>query len=209
VVDKLQQEFKDKGLVVLTVNTSEDVETIREFLKGRGYTFPVLLDENNEAATRYFVTGVPQSYVIDQQRNITLHLSGYGSYSEAQIRAALTKVLFGKEEVASAPAGNAAEDTALTRLSRVSPSFLLENAKKQVQPPYPPRAKQAGIKGEVSVEIIVSETGEVIAAKAVNGPEELREVCVLAARMWSFYPMEFTNATTRLQGVLTFTMPQQ
>jgi hypothetical protein len=104
VVDKLQQEFKDKGLVVLTVNTSEDAETIREFLKGRGYTFPVLLDENNAAATRYAVTGVPQSYVIDQQRNITLHLSDYGSHSEAQIRAALTKALFGKEEVASAPA---------------------------------------------------------------------------------------------------------
>ena len=37
------------------------------------------------------------------------------------------------------------------------------------KPPYPPIAKQLRIQGAVNVQVVISETGKVISAKAVSG----------------------------------------
>jgi TonB family protein len=211
VVDKLNREFKDKGLVVLTINTSEGPETIREFLKGTAYTFPVLLDEEGKAANSFQIFGIPQSFVIDRQNNIIAHLSGYSAKTEGEMRAAIGKALFGSEQAANPPVvtqsgatDNANDPESMTKVIRASSAMLEQFAAKKVQPPYPPKAKESGVQGAVKIEVTVSETGEVIAAKPVSGPEELREVCLIAAKMWKFNPIEFSGSPVKAQGVLTF-----
>jgi TonB family protein len=211
VVDKLNREFKDKGLVVLTINTSEGSETIREFLKGVNYTFTILMDEEGKAANSFQIVGIPQSFVIDRQNNIIAQHSGYNARTEGEVRAAIGKALFGSEQAANPPdakqsgaAGNANDPESMTRVIRASGAMLEQFAAKKEQPPYPPQAKEAGIQGEVKIEVTVSETGKVIAAKPVSGPEELREVCLIAAKMWKFNPIEFSGSPVKAQGVLTF-----
>lgn len=86
----------------------------------------------------------------------------------------------------------------------VSGGVLQGSAIKKVQPPYPSVAKAARASGAVQVQILVSETGEVIEANAISGHPLLRDAAVEAARQWRFKPTELGNKAIKVQGVLTF-----
>jgi len=54
------------GLVVLGVNQAEDRATVQAFLDELGLTFPVVLDTQYEAASRYSVNSLPTTFFIDR-----------------------------------------------------------------------------------------------------------------------------------------------
>lgn len=86
----------------------------------------------------------------------------------------------------------------------VSGGVLQNSATKKVQPLYPQVAKAAGVSGAVQVQILVSETGEVIEANAINGHPLLRDVVVEAARQWQFKPTVLGGKAIKVSGILTF-----
>ncbi len=86
----------------------------------------------------------------------------------------------------------------------VSGGVLQGSAIKKVQPPYPPVAKAAKASGPVQVQILVSETGEVIEANAISGHPLLRDAAVEAARQWQFKPTELGGKAVKVNGVVTF-----
>jgi peroxiredoxin/outer membrane lipoprotein-sorting protein len=98
VVEKIYREFKDKGLAVLAINSSEGPEAIGEFLRDKDYTFTVLIDEDLDAANKYQALGIPQTYVIDRQRNIVAHLIGYNTKTEVELYKAIEKALSDSEQ---------------------------------------------------------------------------------------------------------------
>lgn len=55
-------------------------------------------------------------------------------------------------------------------------------------PPYPIKAKLAGIQGVVAVELTINPNGEIVNAVAKEGPEELRDGAVEYAKQWTFEP---------------------
>jgi thiol-disulfide isomerase/thioredoxin len=69
-IEKLYQETKDSDLVILAVNLAEDNTTVQNFIKNNKYTFPVLLDPDNDAAIKYQIVSIPTSYFIDKEGNI-------------------------------------------------------------------------------------------------------------------------------------------
>ncbi len=86
----------------------------------------------------------------------------------------------------------------------VSTGVLQGNAIKRIQPPYPPIAKAARASGPVQVQIIISETGEVIEASVISGHPLLRDAALQAARQWLFKPTELSGVPVKVQGILTF-----
>jgi TonB family protein len=86
----------------------------------------------------------------------------------------------------------------------VSGGVLQGSAIRKVQPPYPPIAKAAKASGAVQVQILVSETGEVIEASAISGHPLLRDAALQAARQWQFKPIELSGKPVKAQGILTF-----
>src|SRR5262249_34667916 len=86
----------------------------------------------------------------------------------------------------------------------VSGGVLQGSAIKKVQPSYPPVAKAAKASGAVQVQILVSETGEVIEASVINGHPLLRDAALQAARQWQFKPTELSGKPVKVQGILTF-----
>lgn len=66
-IEKLYQETKDSDLVILAVNVGEDKNTVQEFIRDKGYNFPVLLDVKGEVSQLYQVTLIPTSYFIDTE----------------------------------------------------------------------------------------------------------------------------------------------
>lgn len=93
-----------------------------------------------------------------------------------------------------------AKDSRKGNAPRVTPAEAL----RKIQPPYPAIAKAANASGPVHVEILVSETGEVLEAHAAGGHLLLRDAAVQAARGWAFKPTEISGRAVRSRGILTF-----
>ncbi|OGO39620.1 MAG: hypothetical protein A2147_09870 [Chloroflexi bacterium RBG_16_57_8] len=63
----LQQTYdrwRDKGLVLMTINLREPASTARQFMQEGKYSLPVLLDANGDVANRYNVTAIPTTFFV-------------------------------------------------------------------------------------------------------------------------------------------------
>jgi TonB family protein len=81
---------------------------------------------------------------------------------------------------------------------------LNTNAIELPNPVYPVDAKQARIKGTVKVEVKIDEEGNVVSAEAVEGPKELREAAVEAAKKARFPPTRLHGQLIKVYGVLVY-----
>lgn len=87
---------------------------------------------------------------------------------------------------------------------RVSEGALRGNAVRIATTAYPPMAKAAGIEGDVVVEIVVNESGDVARARAVSGHPLLRDSSVRAARASKFKPTVRNGEPVKVSGTLTY-----
>jgi peroxiredoxin len=84
VIEKLHQQFKEKGLRVFGIN-DEDIETIREYLNEYEYTFPTLIDKEQEIARLYGIRGIPTMVVIDRKGMISHYRVGLSREGELRL----------------------------------------------------------------------------------------------------------------------------
>ena len=69
---KVQEEYKDKGFLIVAVNVDRSPEKAKEFLKGlekltgKSINFLVLYDGKKEVIKKYKPIGMPSSYLIDK-----------------------------------------------------------------------------------------------------------------------------------------------
>lgn len=77
----LYNDYKDEGVLVVGINTdTSSTEEMREqIVKKYGVNYPVLLDLNSEVYDLYSVSGVPNLFVINKDREIILHHLGSSS----------------------------------------------------------------------------------------------------------------------------------
>jgi TonB family protein len=113
------------------------------------------------------------------------------------------------EEPAPAPPPNRPQNSPpplnqTQSIQQVVDDILEGNAITRVEPIYPPTARALKAFGTVRVQIIISETGRVIEAKAISGHQALRTAAVEAAYKWVFKPTTLDGAPIKVQGVLTF-----
>jgi len=62
--------------VVLAINAQEDANTVDNFIKSKGFTFPALLDSNASLMNRYGVRGLPTTFILDRDGVIRHTQSG-------------------------------------------------------------------------------------------------------------------------------------
>jgi TonB family protein len=60
------------------------------------------------------------------------------------------------------------------------------------------------LSGIVTVEVVVDETGKVIAAQATGGPAGLRDVAVQAALRARFSPTKLSGQPVKVSGVINY-----
>lgn len=133
--------------------------------------------------------------MVDEERKL------YDSLSPVkQTPMAKKDLLTWKAEAAEMSASNAVPPLKIN----VSGGVLQEQALKKVQPLYPVEARQAGVSGTVKVQILISKEGRVIEATALDGPEQLLQAALDAARQWTFKPVTLSGQAVRMSGVLSF-----
>ena len=60
------EEQSDTGVVILAINIGEAPSTVKDFIQSGNYSFPVLLDTNQEIALEYNIRAIPTTFLIDK-----------------------------------------------------------------------------------------------------------------------------------------------
>jgi thiol-disulfide isomerase/thioredoxin len=81
-IEKLYEETKDSDLVILAVNVGESKSEVASFLNDNSYSFPVLLDSDQNIYNQYNIKGIPTSFFIDKDGNIVSSKEGAMSLDE-------------------------------------------------------------------------------------------------------------------------------
>jgi protein TonB len=71
-------------------------------------------------------------------------------------------------------------------------------------PAYPEAAKRMRTQGVVTVDVILDETGKVVAANASGGPAILRDAAVQAALKAKFSPTKLSGQPVKVSGVINY-----
>jgi len=77
------------------------------------------------------------------------------------------------------------------------------------KPPYPIIAKNVGVQGVVSVQVVIDEKGKVISAKAVSGNPMLVPAAQQAAYGARFSPTILDDVPVKVSGVITYNFTLQ
>jgi cytochrome c biogenesis protein CcmG, thiol:disulfide interchange protein DsbE len=86
---RLTSELHGRATLV-GVDYSDSVANARRFVARNKWTFPIVVDQNGDAATKYDLSGLPTTFVLDSQGRIVKRL--VGPQSVAGLVAALKTV---------------------------------------------------------------------------------------------------------------------
>lgn len=96
-MEEFYAKYKDEDIVILAVNsTSVELKggtddkaaekKVRNFIEEYGYTFPILLDRNDEGWKIYYQAGVPTNYIIDKEGIVRyLKVGAFSSQKEMEL----------------------------------------------------------------------------------------------------------------------------
>jgi len=89
-------------------------------------------------------------------------------------------------------------------LRPVSGGVLNGKAIEMPKPVYPEMARRARMAGVVTVEVMIDASGKVIGARAVSGPDLLRDAAERAARQAKFTPALLSGQPVRVVGTISY-----
>lgn len=89
IVDELQQEFADRGLIVLAVDVGEGKKKVQKYLQENPRQCRIVLTEDTNLAAMYAANNYPIYVVIDRDGNIAAEQKGAGG--ERALRAMLRR----------------------------------------------------------------------------------------------------------------------
>ena len=84
-MEEIYKEYGDRGVAILAVNSTsmelrggndskKSRKQVEEFIESAGFTFPVLLDSDDEVLVKYNnivpITGIPTTFMIDKKGQI-------------------------------------------------------------------------------------------------------------------------------------------
>jgi peroxiredoxin len=70
-MERLYQQHKDQGLVLVAVSLDADPAVVPAYLKSSKLTFPVALDPKAEVGNKYGVRALPSSFIVDRHGTLT------------------------------------------------------------------------------------------------------------------------------------------
>lgn len=93
-IQKLYDEYKDQGLVILAVNMTyqDNPAAILPFTQEHELSFPILLEETGNVASKYELRSLPSSFFIGRNGFINEVVIG-GPMSEALLRTRIESIL--------------------------------------------------------------------------------------------------------------------
>jgi cytochrome c biogenesis protein CcmG/thiol:disulfide interchange protein DsbE len=82
LLDRIARRHRERGLVVIGVNTSDGPGDGARFARERNLSYPIVYDENGTVAARYAVDGLPTLVVIDAKGDVIAVRTGVENEAE-------------------------------------------------------------------------------------------------------------------------------
>ncbi len=92
-MQKVYDELKDEGFVIVAVNLQEDRKLVKKFLDQYGLTFPVLLDKQGRVGAMYGARSIPTTYLIDRDGYIIGRAIGAREWDAPEIQSVFKDIL--------------------------------------------------------------------------------------------------------------------
>ena len=93
-VDALYKSYRSRGLEVRLITFREEPDLVRRTVAERGYTAPVLIDENGDTSGRiYGVWGPPTVYLLDREGRLVGRAIGPVPWESPAARAMVEALL--------------------------------------------------------------------------------------------------------------------
>jgi peroxiredoxin len=96
-MERLYQQYKDKGFVILAISVKDGRSDSLAFVKELKITYPTALDPEGEVGQLYSVWGLPVTYLIDPKGIILARLWGPADWYSANARGLISSLLDGKK----------------------------------------------------------------------------------------------------------------
>ena len=93
--ERLHREFSTQGLAVVGINARESSTTIRDYAKGLGLTFPLVLDPSGQINSTYGVIGLPTTFLIGRDGRAVALVVGSRDWSGNPSRELILELLAG------------------------------------------------------------------------------------------------------------------
>jgi len=74
---KVYNEFKDKNLELVVVDTGDDLNTVVNYFKSNKFDIKPLMDSEDKVARKYRIQGFPTTFILDKDGIIRTVHSGY------------------------------------------------------------------------------------------------------------------------------------
>ncbi|HYC57110.1 MAG TPA: TlpA disulfide reductase family protein [Candidatus Binatia bacterium] len=99
LLNRIAEQYKDRGLIVLGVAGDDDVSRVQEFVERTPLKFEILLDPDGAIGTQYGITGYPETFFVDREGRIRDKIIGripaQGAGAAPDFTARLEKILGG------------------------------------------------------------------------------------------------------------------
>ena len=92
-VEKLHEEYRAQGLVVLAVDVGETRETVEKFLKTRNLPYPVIMGDEAGIPAAYGISAFPTFVMIGTDGKVAAHQIGF---NEPALTGIISKAGLGK-----------------------------------------------------------------------------------------------------------------
>jgi thiol-disulfide isomerase/thioredoxin len=96
MMERLYQQFKDKGFVVLAVNVKDKREDALAFVKELKLTYPIVFDPEGEVGLLYGAWGLPLTYLIGPEGEGLARMWGPAAWDSAGAKQLIKDLLDGK-----------------------------------------------------------------------------------------------------------------
>lgn len=97
IIEKVADEYKDKGVVLYAVNLQETTDKINGFLKDNNLSVNVPVDRSGAVADKYYAHSIPQTVIVGKDGVVEVLHVGFSPQLEEQLRNELDKLLEGKQ----------------------------------------------------------------------------------------------------------------
>jgi len=200
---------RGKGVPEDKNNKYATFETYREQIDGK-YWFPtytyaddeLVFDNGNSVRIRMLVKYT--DFVIGRGKVTITEVGDAPESSQPEVIRPESK-----PPAAPTPPAQAANPVQSDAAAPAEGGILNGRAAELPAPKYPAEAKQTHAFGEVQVKVLVDETGKVISAEALFGPESLRQAAVDAAKLARFKPTIVEGAAVKVSGIITYDFKAQ
>ncbi|MFQ5869211.1 MAG: TlpA disulfide reductase family protein [Candidatus Zixiibacteriota bacterium] len=100
IMQRIYERHKDKGFLLLGINEDKamGLSKVKSFVRGKRFSFPVLLDPDGDVSRKYRVFALPYSVLLDSQGEIVYTGYGFKPGDEVAIEEKIENLLLEKEE---------------------------------------------------------------------------------------------------------------